>query len=210
MSSMTNPWLRRAAVVTAAAALVGGLAACGTSTSGSSPSPSASGSTAAAADHNAADVSFAQMMIPHHEQAIVMAKMVPAHTQDAKLRALASQIEAAQGPEIATMKGWLAEWGASPAPSNSSMMGMDHNSHGGMATSGMMTDQQMMDLDGADGSAFDKMWLQMMIAHHEGAITMAKQELADGQNAQAKALAQAIIDGQTKEINQMKQMLGQQ
>lgn len=207
MSSFsTNKWIRRTAVAAAAVALVGGLAACGTSSTSSSASPT--GSTAAASDHNAADVSFAQMMIPHHEQAIVMAQMVPMHTQNAQLRALASQIEAAQGPEIATMKGWLTEWGASPAPSSSSMMGMDHGSHGGMDTSGMMTDQQMADLDHMQGSSFDRMWLQMMIQHHEGAVTMAKQELADGQNPQAKALAQAIIDGQTKEITQMKQMLG--
>ena len=71
----------------------------------------------------------------------------------------------------------------------------------------MMTAQQMAELEAKNGAAFDKMWLTMMIAHHEGAITMSQQELAQGENAQVKAVAQAIIDGQAKEVAEMKAML---
>jgi uncharacterized protein (DUF305 family) len=203
MSLLTHRRIRRAAIAAAAGAAVIGLSACGSSgTATQSPTAAGSSSSSAAdpAGHNAQDISFAQMMIPHHQQAIEMAKLVPSRTQNQKVRALASQIEAAQDPEIATMRTWLQQWGATASPSASG-----HDAHGG---DGMMTAQQMAELEKASGAAFDRLWLQMMITHHEGAVTMAQQELATGQNGQAKAMAQAIIGGQTKEINEMKQLLG--
>jgi len=142
---------------------------------------------------------FLQMMIPHHEQAVEMSALAPSRTQNAAVLKLASQIEAAQGPEIAQMKSWLTEWNEPLAMSGSS----DHGEG-----SGMMTTEQMSALEQANGAAFDKLYLQDVVAHHEGAVAMAQQELDSGENPQVKALAQAIIDGQTKEINEMQQMLG--
>lgn len=191
---------------------IAALTACG---SGADPSPSmpmsmsVNPSTSATAPpavntgpHNSEDVVFAQEMIPHHEQAIVMAKMVPSHTNDQELIALAAQIEAAQAPEIAQMQAWLTQWGEPSASSGG------HDMHGGdPGAHGMMSAEQMSQLEQARGAGFDTMWLRMMIAHHEGAVVMARQELAGGENPDARALAQAIIDSQTKEIAQMQQML---
>lgn len=136
-----------------------------------------------------------------------MAHMVPAHTSDPAMLKLASQIEAAQAPEIAEMTAWLNQWGVAVTPS---MTGHDM-SGGSMGASGhgMMTTEQLTGLGNAQGAQFNQMWLNMMIEHHEGAVTMSKQELAQGENPPTKALAQNIIDGQTKEIEQMKAMLKQ-
>ncbi len=144
---------------------------------------------------------FLQMMIPHHEQAVAMSALAPSRTQNAAVLKLAKQIEAAQGPEIAQMKSWLTGWNEPLTVGD--MGGMAHG--GG---SGMMKPEQMTALEKAKGAAFDKLYLQDMIAHHEGAVTMAQQELDSGENQQVKTLAQAVIDGQTKEISEMKQMLG--
>jgi len=153
-------------------------------------------------EHNAADVAFATDMIPHHAQAITMADMAVKTATNSEIKALATAIKAAQDPEIQTMSGWLKAWGQ-PVPDT----GGGHNMSAMGGQGGMMSDQQMMDLQGSKGATFDRMWLQMMIQHHEGAIAMAKTELASGSSAEAKQLAQAIIDGQSKEIVQMKDLL---
>ncbi len=147
---------------------------------------------------------FLQMMIPHHEQAVVMSALAPSRTQNAAVLKLAKQIEAAQGPEIAEMKSWLTAWNEPLTISD--MGGMAHG--GGSEMPGMMKPEQMTALEKAKGAAFDKLYLQDMIKHHEGAVMMAQQELDSGENPQVKALAQTIIDAQTKEISEMKQMLG--
>ncbi len=187
------------------------------STTTSNPSPSTTTSNVVNG-HNVQDETFLADMIAHHQQAIDMAQMVPSHTKNPKVRTLASQIEAAQGPEIAKMQAWLDEWseGKPSASAHSSAPGMDDNmpgmDHGGASAGdpsapGMMTAQEMAQLESKSGAAFDKLWLTMMIAHHQGAITMSQQELAKGENAQVKAVAEGIIDGQTKEIATMKAML---
>ncbi|MEC3979302.1 DUF305 domain-containing protein [Amycolatopsis sp. H20-H5] len=168
------------------------LAGCAGQSTGPAPSASAS-----AAGHNQADVTFAQQMIPHHQQAVEMAKLVPAGTANQPIRDLASRIQQAQDPEIATMTGWLTAWGA-PAP----MAGMDH---GSMA--GMMSATEMADLAKAKGAEFDRRWLTMMTAHHQGAIDMAKAELGQGGSGEAKQLAQQIIDAQQREITTMNGLL---
>lgn len=218
---MTSPRPTTARILTGTVIVVTalGIATGCSSTATSNPSPSSSVSNVVNG-HNAQDETFLADMIAHHQQAIDMAEMVPSHTTNAKVRALAKQIEAAQGPEIAKMQGWLDEWSegkpaASPHSStpgmDANMPGMDHgvSSPGDPSAPGMMTAAQMAQLESKSGAAFDKMWLTMMIAHHQGAITMAQQELATGENAQVKAVAQAIIDGQTQEIARMKVMLGQ-
>jgi uncharacterized protein (DUF305 family) len=134
-----------------------------------------------------------------------MADLALAQASSSDVKALATQIKAAQDPEIQTMTSWLTAWGA-PVPTAGDAGGHDMEGHG--SVSGMMTDDEMKALAAAKGSAFDQMWLDMMIRHHEGAVTMARSELASGRNADAKELAQAIIDGQTREIATMKALLG--
>jgi uncharacterized protein (DUF305 family) len=165
----------------------------------------------ASADHNAADVSFAQDMIPHHQQALVMADVAIEGAKTQELQDLAKRIKAAQAPEIEEMSGWLEAWGedVTDLDSMSHMMmghGDDDDSND---LPGMMDADQMRQMSGmmGGGIAFDRMWVLMMIAHHEGAIEMAKDEQANGQSADAIALAKSIEKSQTAEIAEMKQML---
>ena len=160
------------------------------------------------AAHNQADITFASSMMPHHRQAVEMADMALTQAGSPEVKKLATQIKAAQDPEIATMTGWLSAWGAAPMPSGDHDMGSTGGmGTGGMGMDGMMTAQEMSALKGASGSAFDRMWLQMMIKHHEGAVAMAKTQLTQGQSPDAKTLAQSIIDGQTTEIATMTALL---
>jgi uncharacterized protein (DUF305 family) len=152
------------------------------------------------AQFNDADVTFAQGMIPHHRQAIEMAKLAQERAATADVKQLAADIEKAQDPEIQTMTGWLRAWGKE-LPETSSM------EHGGMEMPGMMSEEDMKGLQNASGTAFDRMFLQMMIKHHEGAIDMARTEQANGKNADAIALAKQIETAQTKEISHIRQLL---
>ena len=187
-----------------ATALLAGLAlfaACGSSSSGPKATSGGSSPSAAAAPasaHNAADITFATDMIPHHSQAVEMADMALKAATDAEIKSLATAIKAAQDPEIVKLNGWLKAWNA-PAPTT----GMSMN---GMSMNGMMSDAEMSSLGKATGKAFDTMWVSMMTRHHEGAIDMANTELTSGQNYDAKALAQKIITGQTAEVAHMKKI----
>ena len=162
--------------------------------SGSAESTSTSDSQNAA--FNDADVTFAQGMIPHHQQAIEMAQMAESRAEDSRVLDLASRIEAAQQPEIDTLTGWLEEWGAE----DSGMEGMDH---GG----GMMSEEDMSALMAASGAEFDRLFLEQMIEHHTGAVEMAVTESAEGQNTDAIAMAGTIRDTQNAEIAEMRQLL---
>ncbi len=163
---------------------------------GSSSSPSA-----VMADFNDADVMFAQMMIPHHQQAVEMADMILAKDGiDEGVLTLAEEIKAAQQPEIEQLQGWLEEWGADS--DTESMDGMDH---GG----GMMSDEDMQSLEAATGADASRLFLEQMTMHHEGAITMAQDEVDNGQNADAVELAQTIVETQTAEIATMQELLAQ-
>lgn len=190
------------AILTTAVVLTG----CGNGDDGIAPATSAPVVTAtpterAAGDHNQADIRFAEEMIPHHRQAVEMAALVPSRSSDPAVIDLAARIQQAQDPEIATMTGWLRDWGVA-VPEGSGHGGMDHGT-----MPGMMTHEQMMQLEAARGPEFDRMWLTMMIAHHEGAVRMAGTELAEGADPDAKALAQQIVDAQQAEIQQMQQLL---
>jgi uncharacterized protein (DUF305 family) len=166
--------------------------------SGSQPDP-ASPST-----HNAADIAFAQGMVPHHRQAVEMAVPVPQHTANPRLIGLAKQIQQAQQPEIDQLTAWLKTWGAPPPSTTGDMGGMSGMDHG-TSMSGMV---DTAGLDQLRDQAYDRKWLELMIQHHEGAITMARTELAQGQDAGAKAMAQRITDTQQAEITTMKSLLG--
>lgn len=199
-----------AATITAALVLTG-CASSDTTAPAAAPPPVPSAATpapVASAQHNDADIAFVQGMIPHHSQAVQMSQLAPDRAESPQVKQLATRIEQAQGPEIAQMRAFLASWGAPETgamPGMSGMPGMGQGQMGAMA--GMMTDQQMQQLGQTRGAAFDRMFLQMMIQHHEGAVTMARTELANGTNPQAKQLAQQIIDAQQAEITEMRQLL---
>jgi uncharacterized protein (DUF305 family) len=182
-----------------------------TGMSGSMPGMDHSGPSTSAApsatrsDFNDADVTFLQMMYPHHAQAVDMAKLVPSRSQDQGVITLAQNIEKAQGPEMTEMTGLLESFGK-PSPS-AEMSGHDMPGMGDMP--GMMSAEQMATLTGLSGREFDQMWLSMMIDHHTGAIEMANTELRDGSNPDVRKMAEAIIANQQAEITQMRGMLGQ-
>ncbi|MFF8811934.1 DUF305 domain-containing protein [Streptomyces pactum] len=196
-----------AASVAVTAALV--LAACGDgdgATNGSHDKPSATasaGSPDGQGGHNAADVSFAQGMIPHHRQAVEMADLAATRASSAEVKKLAAEIKKAQDPEIRTMSGWLRGWGEDVPAEDA---GMDHSGHHGMP--GMMTPADMTKLEKASGKAFDTAFLELMIKHHEGAVEMARTERSKGSDAAAKALAEEIITSQSAEITRMNTLLG--
>lgn len=159
-------------------------------------------------DFNDADVTFAQQMVPHHEQATEMSSLAPSRTDNAAVLDLASRIKAAQGPEVTAMKGWLTEWGKSDAGSaHSGHSGHMDGMEGMGAMPGMMSDAQLDRLKKSKGAAFDRLFLTMMIEHHEGAVSMAKTEQAEGKNADAVDLAETIRGDQTIEIGEMKKLL---
>jgi len=155
----------------------------------------------ASAAHNDADVEFAQMMIPHHEQAVEMAQLAPDRAESTEVKDLAMQIEDAQAPEIDQMEGWLADWDEEVG---GAMDDSGSTDHGG---SGMMSDQEMTDLEDASGAEFDRLFLEMMLAHHTGAVEMAETEIAEGEFPDALALAEAIKSAQEAEIAGMKTLL---
>lgn len=175
-----------------------------TAACGSDDDPSVS-SEAAGEGHNDADVTFAQGMIPHHEQAVEMAEMALEKSENPEVTDLAARIVEAQGPEIEKLQGWLDEWGEAEAgddPGHSSMGDADET-----AGEGMMSDGDMATLEKTSGDEFDRMFLEMMIEHHKGAIEMAEAELEEGEFADAQAMARDIIDSQQSEIEEMEGLL---
>jgi uncharacterized protein (DUF305 family) len=168
-----------------------------------SGTPGLEGTAASAAQANEVDVDFAQGMIPHHGQALEMAQAVAERSSNPEIVALAEQIEAAQAPEIALMSTWLESWGEDvPDPRATDHAQMDHS-----VGSGMMTETQMEDLMGMRDRDFDRMFLEMMIEHHEGAVGMSEHVIALGLHGDVKELAKQIIVGQQAEIALMQQML---
>ncbi|WP_329249739.1 DUF305 domain-containing protein [Streptomyces canus] len=186
------------------------LAACGggDDSGSAASSPSVSAETSADA-HNAQDVSFAQGMIPHHQQAIEMAELADGRAASTQVKDLAARVEKAQGPEISTMTGWLKSWDEKVPES---MPGMDHSGMEGMegmeGMAGMMDSADMGKLKKASGKDFDSMFLTMMVEHHEGAVEMATTEKAKGQYKAATAMAGDIVTAQNAEISEMKKLLG--
>ena len=185
------------------------LAGCGSSSTSSAETPDSqsAASGAVVATGSDADITFAQLMIPHHEQAVQMADMALQQATSPEVTDLATQIKAAQDPEIQQMRGWLQQWGAPEQMDG--VDGMDHGDMdmGGQTAGGMMSDEDMGALMDASGADFDRMWLTMMIAHHEGAIEMAEQVKAQSTTPDVTALADAIVAGQTTEIDTMQQLL---
>lgn len=180
------------------------LGACGTPTSpAADPAPTNSATAPAAsqpaASANDADVVFTQMMIPHHKQAVQMSELVLAKPGlNPQVRTLAEQIKAAQAPEIATMTGWLQQWGA---PTAAGMGGMNH------ADDGMLTATEVQQLGTAGAAQAQKLYITGMIGHHRGAVSMAKTEINSGSDPRAIALARDIVRSQNSEIGTMTKLL---
>lgn len=153
--------------------------------------------TEAEQDRNDADVEFAQNMIRHHQQAVEMSAMVLERGETAEVKALAQRITDAQTSEIDLMEGWLSKWGEDEEA------GMD------MDMPGEMSEEDMAKLEAASGRELDKVFLEMMVPHHESAIEMARIELEDGESSEAKTLAERVIEDQTAEIAEIKGLLAE-
>ncbi len=177
-------------------------------------SPATTSATTSATDeaaaHNDADVMFAQMMLPHHSQAIEMSDMLLAK-QDipADVTALAEQIKAAQGPEIEQLESWLGQWGepTEMPETGHDMPGMDGGMEGMEGMEGMMSEEDMQALSDAQAADAARLFLEQMIAHHEGAVDMAQTEIEDGQFPDAVEMARTIVDTQQQEIETMRELL---
>ncbi|MCI0158082.1 DUF305 domain-containing protein [Leifsonia shinshuensis] len=185
----------------AAAALAGCTAGSSGNDSGMGKMPGMdhgdSSTDTATSDHNQADVTFAEGMVPHHGQAIEMSDTLLAKQGvDPRVTDLAQKIKAAQQPEIDTLRGWLGTWGQ-----KTDRGGMD------MGGDGMMSQQDMDALKNASGTDASKLFLAQMIQHHQGAITMATTEIEKGKATDAVALATKIAAAQTAEITTMKELL---
>ena len=156
---------------------------------------------------NHTDVAFVQMMIPHHAQALVMARLAPDRAHDPEVKALAARIEGAQGPEIVGMAGWLEGVGVEVPRAAEDPELYDHGAHGHQAMVGMLGEQQMAALEAAHGARFDRLFLRGMIAHHEGAIEMADSVLAAGSDPQVIDMANDVVATQSVEIERMQRLL---
>lgn len=185
------------AALTVSAALL--LSGCGTGTDDVSMPGMDHGSASPSTGVNDADVMFASMMVVHHEQAIEMSDLVlDAEGVDPAVTDIAERIKAAQGPEIDQLQGWLGEWGI--RSDDRDMSGMDHGD-------GMMSEDDLAQLRAADGLEASRLFLEQMIVHHEGAVEMAQVQVEDGNDPEAIALAEAIVEAQTDEIQEMNDLL---
>ncbi|PRC45059.1 DUF305 domain-containing protein [Mycobacterium sp. ITM-2017-0098] len=170
--------------------------------SGVSGAPVISGEPAG---FNSADVTFATTMVPHHQQAIEMANLAVQRSTDPELIALANQIVATQQPEVNILNVFLVQWNENPE--NRTGPGDVDEDTLEPAVPGMVDDATIARLESLRGPEFDKLWLQSMIGQHQGAVAMAKSEIADGQNVDAIAVAETIVAGQDAGIGQMTRML---
>lgn len=171
--------------------------------------------TSSDADHNEADVEFAEGMIPHHAQALLMVEMGDDRGTTPEFRRLLEDIEAAQGPEIELMAGWLEDWDEGVPPTGTGM-GQGYGSGGasdhGMGNGdpmqpGMMGPRDLDRLGMTEGRGFERMWMRLMIQHHEDAIEMAETERRLGEYPDALELAADIIDAQQSEIELMEDLI---
>ncbi|MDS2172828.1 DUF305 domain-containing protein [Nesterenkonia sp. CL21] len=173
-------------------------------------------------DHNAADVDYAQGMIAHHEQAIEMSEILLENEGlDPELESLAEDIKAAQGPEIEQMNSWLEAWEdgehadheaeghATDGHATDGQGGHDGHgdseAHGGH--DGMLTEDQLLEFTDAEGAEAERLFLEGVILHHEGAVEMAEEHLEQGQNPEALELSEQVIEDQSEEIELMEGLL---
>jgi uncharacterized protein (DUF305 family) len=179
----------------AAAVSVMVLSACGGQDSATTPP---------APPFNQADVDYAVDMSMHHSQGVTMADLAATQAGSSRVKVLAERIRQAQATEVDRIAGWLNDWqskGATMPPHGHSDEAPD--------VPGMMSDEEMAKLERAIGREFDRLFLSMMIRHHEGAIQLVQQEAAQGASAEAKRVARNVSTAQSREILEMKQLLAQ-
>ncbi|WP_051781908.1 MULTISPECIES: DUF305 domain-containing protein [unclassified Streptomyces] len=157
---------------------------------------------------NAADRTYVSHMIEHHRQALTMSALAPDRAAADGVKRLAERITAAQKPEIGAMEKWLARHPATttdtpPAPAAPAPPAAGHD-HGAMP--GMATAQQLTELAAAGGAEFDRLFLKLMTAHHEGAVKMAGEALAGGNNVAVEEMATEVVATQSAEIHRMRAM----
>ncbi|WP_182378728.1 DUF305 domain-containing protein [Nocardioides sp. WS12] len=155
------------------------------------------------------DVAFMQMMIPHHAQALTMSKLAPKRAESPAVKSIARRVLAAQRPEILTMAAWLENKGVAVPSAKDDPADFDHGEHGHDTMHGMLTDAQLAALKAARGAEFDRLFLEGMIQHHEGAITMADTVATGGTDVQVTEIANEIVIGQGAEIDRMKALLAE-
>ncbi|MGW1938927.1 DUF305 domain-containing protein [Streptomyces goshikiensis] len=158
---------------------------------------------------NAADQTYVRGMIEHHRQALTMSALAPDRASAEAVKGLAERIAAAQKPEIGAMERWLARYpapggagGSGSTGGSGGTGGMGGHDHGAMP--GMATEQQLKELADARGTDFDRLFLKLMTAHHEGALKMAGQALAGGNNVAVEEMATEVVATQTAEIHRMR------
>ena len=183
-----------AAVVAGGAGLAGGLLLAGTLLGASVPA------------EGSADVGFARDMQAHHAQAVEMALLVRERSDDPELRQVALDIQLTQQQQQGQMYGWLQVWGRPQASSAPPMAWTDGHGHGAAdddrdtVMPGMATPEQIADLAAADGAAAERLFLDLMITHHQGGVAMARSALELAAEPAVRRLAQAVVDSQTAEI----------
>ncbi|GAB3214156.1 DUF305 domain-containing protein [Marinactinospora thermotolerans] len=169
--------------------------------------------------HNEADVEYVRKMIAHHEQALEMTALVEGRARLEEIEGIAGRISAAQGPEIEAMQSWLEINVHGPArgnPAHQDYCGLEgeDSHHGGVCAPvdhadmpGMATPDQLAELEAAEGREFDELFVELMTAHHEGAISMAEEVLGDGENPVVNQMASDVIVEQRAEIERMAEVV---
>jgi uncharacterized protein (DUF305 family) len=153
----------------------------------------------ASTSHNTADIAFAQKMIPHHQQAVEMSAMVPGHSTNHGLVVMAKHIQLDQQAQIDTLTELLEQWGVP--------VGRQGHKHGDMAVDGMVDQATINQLPSLSGEAFDALWIRSMVTHHRGAVSMASEEIAAGENPDAVRMAKIIVTTQQREIAYLNHLL---
>jgi len=194
-----------------AAAACASTAGSGSATPQGAPTPAPAPPGAATNVLNPADIQFMSGMIPHHAQAVLIAGWAPSHGASPEVQRLCERIVVAQRDEIALMQAWLKQRALEVPPANATHMtmmmnGMKHD----MLMPGMLNDEELKQLDGSRGVDFDKLFLQAMIRHHQGAISMVDElEAAAGsrQDETVFRFSSDVYADQTTEIDRMQKML---
>jgi len=157
----------------------------------------------AGADWNAADATYLTMMMGHHRQAVEMSALARTRASDPQVRRLAAGIGSGQGAEIVTMASWLDRRDL-PVPDVAEARSM----YGMAGMDGMLSPDQLDELAAASGPAFDRLFLERMLAHHEGAVAMAEAEQAQGKEATVVDMATEVVATQSAEISRMRDLRG--
>jgi uncharacterized protein (DUF305 family) len=200
--------IRPAAILIAAALLLGACGSAGDSPAAESPaagSPASAVSAEAAVQaeggHNDTDVMYLQMMLAHHKQGLEMVRLAVKGAKRDEIRTLALAIEVTQQDEVKLMTGWLKQWSA---PTTVDHAPSAHADHGGLPATGPA---EIAALKKAKGAAFETAFLNLFVAHQHNAVEMARLETKQGSNAEAKAFASRVSTSRADQIQQMLQLM---